>query len=103
MDSDHYSSAPSSPTSNLDPSSILMDQPPAPVTTQPEILSVHTPDPASSGIARLSAVEGSLGDIQLMLCQLLLNSQNLLPASTPAVQALVPGENGPLTEPSGRF
>jgi hypothetical protein len=47
-----------------------MDQPPAPDTAQPEILSVHTLDPASGAMARLAAVEDSLGDIQLMLHKL---------------------------------
>jgi hypothetical protein len=88
---DHYSSAPFSPTSNLDPSSILMDQLPTPAAVQPDIPSVHTSDPASDTMAQLAAVEGSLGDIQLMLCKLLLSTQNLVLASVPAALALVLG------------
>jgi hypothetical protein len=91
MDSDHYFSAPSSPTSNLDPSSIPMDQLPASITMQPEIPSASAPDLASGTMARLAAVEDSLVDIQLMLRKLLLSTQNLLPAPAPAAPALVPG------------
>jgi hypothetical protein len=87
MDSDHYSSAPSSPTSNLDPSSILMDQLPTPDSAQPEIPSVHTPDVDSGAMARLAAVEGSLETIQDTLCQLLLSTQNPPPALAPAAPA----------------
>ncbi|KAJ7888871.1 hypothetical protein B0H14DRAFT_3429845 [Mycena olivaceomarginata] len=90
-DSDHYSSAPSSPTSNLDPSSVPMDQPPAPDSAQPEIPSVHAPHPDSGAMARLAAVEGSLESIQSTLRQLLLSTQNPPPAPAPAVPAPAPG------------
>ncbi|KAJ7819850.1 hypothetical protein B0H14DRAFT_3472776 [Mycena olivaceomarginata] len=90
-DSDHYSSASSSPTSNLDPSSVPMDQLPAPASAQPEIPSVHTPDPASEAMDRLAAIEDSLESIQDALRQLLLSAQNLPPAHAPAALAPVLG------------
>jgi hypothetical protein len=82
MDSDCYYSTPSSPTSNLDPSSIPMDQLPASAATQPEIPSIYTPDPVSDTMDWLAAVEGSLASIQQMLEQLLPNNQNL-PSAPP--------------------
>jgi hypothetical protein len=68
-----------------------MDQSPAPDTAQPEILSVHNLDLASRAMAQLAAVEGSLESIQDTLCQLLLSTQNLLPAPAPAALALALG------------
>ncbi|KAJ7303584.1 hypothetical protein DFH08DRAFT_977094 [Mycena albidolilacea] len=79
--------APSSPTFNLNPSSIPMDQLPTPVAAQPEILSVHTLDSASDIMDWLAAIEGSLTSMQLMLKYLLHHNQNLLPAPAPAILA----------------
>jgi hypothetical protein len=64
-----------------------MDQLLASDSAQPEIPSVHAPDPDSRAMARLAAVEGSLESIQNMLRQLLLSTQNLLPAPAPAAPA----------------
>jgi hypothetical protein len=91
MDLDHYSSAPSSPISNLDPSSIPMDQLPIPTAAQPEILGVHTPHPAFNAMAQLATVEGSLASMLLILEHLLHNNENLLPAPAPTVLALALG------------
>jgi hypothetical protein len=68
-----------------------MDQLPAPDSAQPEIPSVHIPDPDSGAMARLAAVEGSLKTIQDTLRQLLLSTQNPLPAPALATPAPVPG------------
>jgi hypothetical protein len=67
-----------------------MDQLPATNSAQPEIPSVHTPDPDSGAMARLAAVEGSLETIQDMLHQLLLSTQNPPPAPAPAAPAPAP-------------
>jgi hypothetical protein len=68
-----------------------MDQLPAPDSAQPEILSVHTPDPDSGAMAWLAAVKGSLETIQDTLRQLLLSTQNPPPAPAPAAPAPAPG------------
>src|SRR4051812_26020322 len=68
-----------------------MDQPPVPSSAQPEIPSVHTPDPASEAMDRLAAVEGSPESIKNAPRELLLNPQNPPPAPAPAVPAPAPG------------
>jgi hypothetical protein len=64
-----------------------MDQPLASSAMQPEIPSVHTPDPASEAMNRLAAIEDAFGDIHSTLSQLLLNN---LPAPASATPAPVP-------------
>jgi hypothetical protein len=92
MDLDHYSSAPSSPTSNLDPSSIPMDQSPTPAAVQPEIPGVHTLHLASDPMDWLTTIECSLTGMQAILLCLLYNSENQPSlAPIPAIPALVAG------------
>jgi hypothetical protein len=73
-DSDRYSSAPSSPTSNLDASSVPVDQMPDPAVTQPTVPGFHTSHPASDPEAWLTAVKGSLTTIEALLHCLLPDS-----------------------------
>ncbi|KAF8214247.1 ADP-ribosylation factor family-domain-containing protein [Mycena galopus ATCC 62051] len=88
-DSDRYASAPASPTSNLDPSS-LMDAPtPGNGSVQPELPDVHIPDSAPNPETRLTVVEDSLTNIETLLLCVLHNSQNP-PATAPVPAALAP-------------
>ncbi|KAF8142368.1 hypothetical protein K438DRAFT_1995054 [Mycena galopus ATCC 62051] len=88
-DSDRYASAPASPTSNLDPFS-LMDAPtPGNGSAQPELPDVHIPDSAPDPETRLTAVEDSLANIETLLLRVLHNSQNP-PATAPVPAAPAP-------------
>ncbi|KAF8180768.1 hypothetical protein K438DRAFT_1976587 [Mycena galopus ATCC 62051] len=88
-DSDRYASAPASPTSNLDPSS-LMDAPtPGNGAAQPELPDVHIPDLGSDPVTQLTAVEDSLANIEGLLRRVLHNSQNP-PAAAPVPAAPAP-------------
>ncbi|KAF8193480.1 hypothetical protein K438DRAFT_1969385 [Mycena galopus ATCC 62051] len=90
-DSNHYTSAPASPTSNLDPSSpILMDAPSTGNTAaQSRLLDVHILDTASDPETQLIAVEESLANIEVMLLCLLHSSQKP-PANAPVPAVLAP-------------
>ncbi|KAF8146596.1 hypothetical protein K438DRAFT_1990506 [Mycena galopus ATCC 62051] len=92
-DSDRCASAPASPTSNLDPSS-LMDAPtPGNGSAPPELPDVYIPDPATDPESRLTAVEGSLANIEALLLRVLHNSQN--PPATAPVPAVPAPAVGP--------
>jgi hypothetical protein len=79
-----------------------MDQLPVLTATQPEILGVHTPHPASNAMAQLAAIEGSLVNMQSMLKHLLHNNENLLPALAPTVLALASGPDFSALLPSSK-